>query len=477
MKSWSIGKRVSVTCGVLLILMLVAGVVGTLGIQKGTSNVKHMMSDCVDSLEILSHLKGAVGELRGDAMASLVPELEVVRAKNIAGVGQLQTTIPEILNSYEKTIVNDEDRSLFNKEKAAMVPYLALCGRVASLAEAGKLDEAARIYGAQGRAEYVALDAIITEHVAFNTKYGESLYQEALAAGQLSMVITWLVIAIAFIGGLGLAIVVVRGMSKALKQCAEDINVSSQQIVSASSQLTASSEALAQGASEQAASLEETSSSSHEIGALTVKNAAHAQRAVGLMHAVDNHVSEANAALTEMSSSMDRIANSSGEIARIIKVIDAIAFQTNILALNAAVEAARAGEAGMGFAVVAEEVRSLAQRCAQAAKDTTELIAASVSNANSGTEKVSRVRVVIDSVTSSASEVKTLIEELNGAAGEQSRGVEQISSALQQMEQVTQRTAANSEESAAASQQLKAQAESMREVISSLAVLATGKAK
>jgi methyl-accepting chemotaxis protein/methyl-accepting chemotaxis protein-1 (serine sensor receptor) len=433
-----------------------------------------MMNECVSSLEILAKLKGAVGELRGDAMASVVPELGVVRAKNLEGIAKLQKTIPEILDSYEKTISNDEDRSIYNKVKVLSVPYLEMCGKVAALAQAGKLSEAAMLYGAEGRAQYVALDEAITAHVEFNTKFGDSVYREAMSQGHWSMNLTWFIIVLAGIMGGGLAIVVTRGVTRALNQCADEINTSAQQVVSASAQLTATSQSLAQGSSEQAASLEETSSSSQEIGAMTVRNAENTNRAASLMQQVDGRVTEANQALEEMTTSMGRIAQSSGEIAKIIKVIDEIAFQTNILALNAAVEAARAGEAGMGFAVVADEVRNLAQRCAQAAKDTTLLIESSVTHAHSGTEKVKRVYTVMDSVTQSASQIKTVINELSGAATQQSRGIEQISLALTQMEQVTQRTAANAEESASASQQLKAQAESMSGIIIALQSLAAG---
>jgi methyl-accepting chemotaxis protein len=476
MKNWSIGRRVSITCGVLLGLMLVAGVAGTLGIRKGASSIELMMSDSAMGLEALANIRGAVGELRGDAMASPVPGLEMIRAKNLEGVAKLRKTIPEALDAYEKTITADEDRILFNKIKAAAGPYLDTCARFATLVQEGKLSDAAAMYGAEGRAQYVALDEAIGAEVDYNTKHAEAVYHDALSQSRWSMTLTWIVIGLAGLMGGGLAFTVIRGISSALNQCADEINTSAQQVVSASTQLTATSESLAQGSSEQAASLEETSSSSQEIGAMTVRNAENTNRAAVLMQEVDGRVVEANQALGEMTTSMDRIASSSNEIAKIIKVIDDIAFQTNILALNAAVEAARAGEAGMSFAVVADEVRNLAQRCAQAAKDTTLLIESSVTNARSGTEKVVRVSTVIDSVTQSASQIKTLINELNGAANQQSRGVEQISSALNQMEQVTQKTAANAEESASASQQLKAQAESMSAIINSLRLLATGTA-
>jgi methyl-accepting chemotaxis protein/methyl-accepting chemotaxis protein-1 (serine sensor receptor) len=169
-------------------------------------------------------------------------------------------------------------------------------------------------------------------------------------------------------------------------------------------------------------------------------------------------VEEANRTLEEMTASMREIGASSEQVAKIIKTIDDIAFQTNILAINAAVEAARAGEAGMGFAVVADEVRSLAQRCAQAAKDTAGLIEASVASARTGTARLGQVAGSISGITEVASEVKTLVEEVSAASQEQARGVEQISRALTQMEQVTQQTAASAQEGASTSEELSAQA-------------------
>ncbi len=185
------------------------------------------------------------------------------------------------------------------------------------------------------------------------------------------------------------------------------------------------------------------------------------------MTAVDQNVQNGNRTLDQMVVSMQEINASVGKISKIIKVIDEIAFQTNILALNAAVEAARAGEAGMGFAVVADEVRNLAQRSAQAAKDTAGLIEESIAKSSEGSAKLQQVAEVIRAITDSATKVKTLVDEVNlGSCEEQARGIDEISKAINQgMNQVTQSTAANAEESASASEELSAQAEALNQVV------------
>jgi methyl-accepting chemotaxis protein/methyl-accepting chemotaxis protein-1 (serine sensor receptor) len=186
------------------------------------------------------------------------------------------------------------------------------------------------------------------------------------------------------------------------------------------------------------------------------------------MSLVDTRVSDTNRKLEQMVASMNDINTSSQKISKIIRVIDEIAFQTNILALNAAVEAARAGEAGMGFAVVADEVRNLAQRSAQAAKDTTQLIEESISSSQKGQTRLQEVAEAVHGITESATKVRVLVDEAKLGSQEQARGVEQISKAMSQMEHVTQKSAASAEESGAAGEELSSQAETMQEVVHEL---------
>jgi methyl-accepting chemotaxis protein/methyl-accepting chemotaxis protein-1 (serine sensor receptor) len=271
-----------------------------------------------------------------------------------------------------------------------------------------------------------------------------------------------------------MALLVVRSVTWQLRRLAAEMMEGSRQVAAASGQVAAASQSLAQGTSEQAATLEETSSSTSEINSITHKNSENTRTVTGLMDETASLVGGANHNLEEMVESMKEINTSSEKISKIIKVIDEIAFQTNILALNAAVEAARAGEAGMGFAVVADEVRNLAHRSAQAAKDTAALIEESIGTSNKGSRKLDQVAQSIREITASATQVKTLVDEVDTGSQEQSRGIEQIATAVGQMEQVTQRSAANAEESAAASEELAAQAQGLHAIVERLRGLVGG---
>jgi len=261
---------------------------------------------------------------------------------------------------------------------------------------------------------------------------------------------------------------VVAGLVRNLKDIAQSIAGGAQEVSGAAASVSSASQSLAQQSSEQAASLEETSASTEQISSMAQRNTENSKATAAIVGESGRRFVETNHALDQMVAAMEEIHSSSGKISKIIKVIDEIAFQTNILALNAAVEAARAGEAGMGFAVVADEVRNLAQRSAQAAKDTAELIEESISKSGSGKLKVDHVAQGIRAITGDAEKAKTLVDEVSVGSQEQLRGIEEISKAIAQMEQLTQTTAANAEESAAASEQLKSQSETLNGIAARL---------
>jgi methyl-accepting chemotaxis protein/methyl-accepting chemotaxis protein-1 (serine sensor receptor) len=222
---------------------------------------------------------------------------------------------------------------------------------------------------------------------------------------------------------------------------------------------------LAQGASEQAVSLEQTSASAEQVNAMVQRNAKSSREAAEHTNDANRLLTEANQKLEHMLVSMRDISLSSEKISKIIRVIDEIAFQTNILSLNAAVEAARAGEAGMGFAVVADEVRNLAQRCSQAAKDTSGLIEESIQHSKTGRVRLDEVAGAMRQVTDSAMQVQRLSNEVNAGSEEQARAIEQISKAILQIQQVTQQTAASAEEGASAGSQMSSEAENLQSTV------------
>ncbi len=263
-------------------------------------------------------------------------------------------------------------------------------------------------------------------------------------------------------------------ISTRLLESIQSLAAGSTEIKEASRQISENSQNLAQGATEQSASLQQTSDSSQHIRSVATQNADRAGLVAEEMGSVCKQIEDGARALREMESSMNEIKQSSDEIAKIIKIIDEIAFQTNILALNAAVEAARAGEAGAGFAVVADEVRNLAQRSAKAARDTAPLIEQASAKSRTGSAKVAQVSKVIHSVNEAIFKMKEMVEAVKVGSRQQADGIEEVSIAVGEITLVTQHSASSSEECAAASIQLTAQAEHLDRIAFDLRMVVGG---
>ncbi len=276
---------------------------------------------------------------------------------------------------------------------------------------------------------------------------------------------------LAMILGLVLLIWVIRGAVRSITQIASTLNAGAEEFTSSATQVSSSSQTLAQGASEQAASLEETSASLEEMSSMTSRNTGDAEKVNQLAReartAADSGVTDMQAMIT----AMNDIRSSSQEIAKIIKSIDEIAFQTNILALNAAVEAARAGEAGAGFAVVADEVRNLAQRAAMSARETSGKIESALSKTAHGALLTEKVAHSLQEIVSKVRQVDELADQVATSSKEQTQGVQQLNDTVRQMDKVTQDNAATAEETSSASEQLNAQAKTLKETVSALLLL------
>lgn len=261
----------------------------------------------------------------------------------------------------------------------------------------------------------------------------------------------------------------IHSVTHRITEVSNRLTTESDKANASAAQVAQASQAMASGATQQASSLEETSSSLHEMASMTQRNSENAQNAKALANQARQTADAGAAEMEQMKAAMNAIKGSSVEISKIIKTIDEIAFQTNILALNAAVEAARAGEAGMGFAVVAEEVRNLAQRSAQAARETADKIEGAIGKTALGVEISDKVAKSLAEIVDKVREVDTLVSEVAAASREQSQGVEQINAAVRQMDTIVQTNSSAAEESASSAEELNAQAISLNASIDQLA--------
>jgi len=471
MSNFTIGQRIVAGFAAIVVISAALGIfsikqlrtISTLSTVSTTESLEGM--DCVGRIEAVAYQNNLI--LIKDLMTKnedLKADLEL----------QLQTNLLQmatISGEYAKTKSTEQARASTTRFDAARQEYANNIHEVIRLSSAQKNQEAMELK--QSKVD-TFLTTVQAEEQA-NKQSGKTVTQQVQTTASKTQISILIGFTVTLIATLAIAWGIILVTNRVLGAVAQNLNDSSVKILAAASQVTSSSQALAEGSSQQATSIEESSSSLEELSSMTSRNSENTQKASTFAKEARTAADRGTNDMKTMSSAMSAIKSSSDDIAKIIKTIDEIAFQTNILALNAAVEAARAGEAGMGFAVVADEVRNLAQRSAQAAKETAVKIEGAINNTTSGVNISTKVSEVLNEIVNKARQVDELVAEVAVASNEQTQGIKQINAAVSQMDKVTQKNAAGAEQNAAAAQELNAQAAAMKASVAELIQLVGGK--
>ncbi len=408
--------------------------------------------------------KGIVGvDIKMDQLQSLADDTKLFDSGYIAVV------------SSDATVVAHQNRAVIYSKPTDFFNATASAG-ILNAIENASVFSTTNISASTGLESKVVFAATEVGDTGSNWAVMTSVPLSELHADTTKVITIGTILAVIFILLIiGLLIFIVnRFIANPITYSINSISESAGQVSYSSKQLSESSQQLSEGATEQAASIEETSATMDETSSMVKQNADNTRQANNLSKEASEAAAVGSKRMGEMTESMEELKKSSGDISKIIKVIDDIAFQTNMLALNAAVEAARAGDAGQGFAVVAEEVRNLAQKSAKAAKDTAEIIDRNIDLSERGVSISVAVNESLEEIMQKTSDVNQLMDEISAASDEQAKGTRQVTEAIGQMEVVVQSNAASSEESAASAEELRSQAANLENIVIELNKLVKG---